>query len=355
MEEATETPEIEAVDQVGEAENFVEQEINRAISEMDLPDNADDFSGEGTLDDLNAEAAEKTGDLPTEQNEVVETPEIVEPDAEAEPQGTEAIRSLREANKQKAAQLKELQAKIAEYETQTSETVEKKPPSQIDVIAEKYSTEDILSYLGRYQAGQVDLSKDEADKLKVTALQALERKSSGEILDVLRKAQRGQYGEVSEEIRVEAAEALAAANASSEVRKQEQAATNQWQQERNASLASVLSIEGMADESGKSFNVESEVGKNYLSAGEELAQSIPGLAQLPHAPEIVHTYMNMKEKSLAYESEMPALKKENEELRARLKRFGGTLPTGTTGKGSQKPLTPEQELARELKAQGFLT
>lgn len=353
MEESAQT---DAVDEVAEATSFIESEIENAIGELELPDDVDDYSGEGTLDDMKPEEPRKDGDETTTEEVIDAMSEDAEVAAETQESAdgeSEGIRSLREANKQKAQQLKELQQKIAEYEANSTKEVQAKPPSEIDKMAEKYSAEDILSFLGRYEAGETDLPENEAADLKALALQALERKGQGEILDVLRKAQRGQYGEVSRDVQAVAAEALATASALAEVRKAENAATQQWQQQRNASLASVLAMEGMADETGKGFNTESELGKKYLSAGEELAQSIPGLAQLPHAPEIVQTYMNMKQKTLAYETEVPALKKENEELRARLKRFGGALPSGSTGRAGEKALSPEQELAQELRAQGL--
>jgi len=335
MAEATvETPELDS-ELEASLERFQDQltaeDLERDKQFDELPIAEDEPEAE-------LEQAEKEGDQPTE----VQAEATPQEPASDEPEG---IRSLREANKEKARRLKELEARLAEIEESTKQPPE--PPDELARLEQKYSTEDMLTFLARYEAGEAEGDESQLRELRGLAIQALERKDSGEIYDILNAAQRGRFGGLSRDVEDAANQALTRAMAFEKRNAGKVEAQRQWQDQRNASLAALKEVEGLIGNDG-SFNDESDIGKSYIEAGQELAQVFPSFKDTPNAPEIVLKYTQLLQKESQYE----ALQAENAKLRQQLGRAGRPIPAGEAPASKTSSRSAEEELAAAFASAG---
>lgn len=338
--ELTDLPDAEDATTIGTDFSQAENDILESLDGFDggFEDDEDDDTTEGTdstaIDADSQEDQEEDGDL----------------DAFADVSDSKGMHSLRDAYKRSQKELKDLQSRLKDLESTAQPTAQPAPvpTNEADKFAEQYTATDILEFLGRYEAGEAEGDPAALLKLRGVALEALERKTPAEVLDVLRKAQRGEFGDISRDVQAIAAESLATLAVVGETRKAEQQAKTNWQSERQQSLAEVLKIEGIRAADG-SINTQSETGKQYIAAGKELLSLIPEVQNYATAPQVVLTYMQLKQKSDAHD----ALSKENQELKARLRRFGGSLPSGKPNTKSSKADSAEATLREEFSALGY--
>jgi hypothetical protein len=350
MQEETEIEQPEEVEadapvETAELDNELQDSLDRWQEQLE----AEDLERDKQFD----EAVAETDDEPeAELEQAVETsdqPTKVE--AEATPQTqddepSEGIRALREANKDKAKRLKELEARLAELEESTKQPPE--PPDELARLEQKYSTEDMLTFLARYEAGEAEGDESQLRELRSLAIQALERKDSGEIYDVMRAAQANRFGGLSRDVEDAATQALTRAIAAEKRNAGKVQAQRDWQSQRNASLGSLKEVEGLIDNEGN-FNDESELGKSYITAGQELAQIIPNFKDLADAPSHVLRYTQLLQKESQYEK----LAQENAELRKRLGRANAPIPVGQSpSPAHKKSRSAEDELLAAFTAAG---
>lgn len=342
MAEAVETEVTEAAEPPQDNEVDLDAELEASIDRwQESLDEEGDEREQSILDEEPVKAEAKLdvndGDRPAEPK--AETPTQDEP--------SEGIRSLREANKEKAKQIKELEARLAQLEEASKPKPE--PPDEVSRIEQEYTTEQMLEFLARYETGEAEGDESRLRELRSVAIQALERKDSGEIYDVMRRAQANKFGSLSRDVEDAATQALTRAVAYERMNAGKKQAQVQWQESRNASLAALNEIEGLIGEDGK-LNDESEIGKAYLDAGQELAEVIPTLAQIPNAPEIVLQYTQL----LQAKQQNEALAQENAELRKRLGRAERPIPAGEAPVSkSNRAKSAEDELAAAFASAGL--
>jgi len=349
MQEETQTEQPEEVEadapvETTELDNELQDSLDRWQEQLE----AEDLERDKQFD----EAVAETDDEPEAELEpAVETsdqPTEVEAEATPQPQDdepSEGIRALREANKDKAKRLKELEARLAELEESTKQKPE--PPDELARIEQKYSTEDMLTFLARYEAGEAEGDESQLRELRNLAIQALERKDSGEIYDVMRAAQANRFGGLSRDVEDAATQALTRAIAAEKRNAGTVQAQRDWQEQRNASLGSLKEVEGLIDDKGN-FNDESEFGKSYITAGQELAQIIPNFKDLADAPSHVLRYTQLLQKESQYEK----LAQENAELRKRLGRANAPIPAGEATTTRRATRSAEDELLAAFTAAG---
>jgi hypothetical protein len=332
---AVETPELD-------------QELEASLDRFQEQLKADDLERDKQFDEDYAETEdEPEAELEQAVNEGDQPTEVEAEATPTEPQTNEpeGIRSLREANKEKARRLKDLEARLAEIEESSKQKPE--PPDELARLEQKYSTEDMLTFLARYEAGEAKGDEAELRQLRGLAIQALERKDSGEIYDILTAAQTGRFGGLSRDVEDAANQALTRAMAFEKRNAGKVEAQRQWQDQRNASLNALREVEGLIAEDG-TFNDESDLGKHYIEAGQELAQVFPSFKDAPDAPEIVLKYTQLLQKEAQYE----ALQAENAKLREQLGRAGRPIPAGATPAPKSKSRSAEAELEAAFAAAG---
>jgi hypothetical protein len=298
-------------------------------------------------------------DIAGELDAAAETTGEVEEDDGDLPAVTESgkgIKQLREAYKKQKSEAAELRRELEQLrtaktlDTSQQEARERQKPAKSPAhdFAEKFSTEDILTFLGRYEAGEAEGDDESLAKLRGQALDALELKTPQEVLEVKRKAQRGEYGSVSRDVEAVAAEALATLQVVAENNRAEASRLTQWQSERKQALDTAFAEAKVRLREDGNIDDSTEEGKRFIADGNELLGLIPSLVNDARAPMIVSQYTQMKAKAIAHD----ALAKENEALKARLRRFGGSLPA--TGKSSKPSASnPRDALHEAFRSAGF--
>lgn len=354
-----------------------EQTATEIDDESDLTDLPEVDADAQLLVDLNDDDDDDDDDFGLSSEQEAE-PEATPEEAEVETEVSEdegdptapytndrkGIHELREAYKRQAREAKENKQRLAELEIERNELIRRQQeggqpaeansvPKEVFDIAQKFSTEEILDFLGRYEAGLVEGDSAKMDALKADAKEALELKSPAEVHAVLVKARRGGYGEVSRDIELIAGETLAVLNTVGETRKQALAQQESVQKRRLTAVENIRRVlpPTAFDATGK-INPATAEGKEYLDAGNELVQAIPNLLQIPEAPELVHRFLQMKKA----EAQLSLVEKENKELKARLQRFTRSMPPGRTESPSAKgkpARSPDDVLREQMAALGF--
>lgn len=316
-----------------------EDDDDDAVSESVGPEEDESEAGSELADALAGdETEEDDGDLPATSKHT-------------------GIKQLREAYKTQKAEAAELRRQMAELKASQelasaqSKAEEKKPAKGASQeLADKYSTEEILTFLGRYENGEIEGDEKSLAKLRGEALEALELKTPQEVLEVKKKAQRGEYGTVSRDVEAVAAEALATLQVVGESRRAQAQRATQWQTERENSFKQALKEAGVALRADGQIDDSTPEGKAFIEAGKEILEAVPSLVNDAKAPLIVSHYAQLKSKAASYD----AIAKENAELKARLKRFGGALPAGAKGAAKKSSgNTARDELAAAFREAGL--
>jgi hypothetical protein len=273
------------------------------------------------------------------------------------------LRALREAHRAQAKELKAKTQRLAELEAereswaqaqanwqqQQSTVGEDFVSPEVARLAAEYKTYDMLEFLGKWQSGEYEDTK-EMRKHRANVLEALELKDPREVAMMLKKARNGEFGDISRDVENIATESLAAIHANGAIKQKQLAQQQQILTVRRQAAAEVMAaIPKAFGADGKLANTPE--AKEFTVAGEELAQAIPNLFQLPEAPRLVLRYQQMKQA----EARNAELEKKVKELEARLARTGRSLPTGQTASPAarQPANSPSDRLRAALAGAGF--
>lgn len=329
------------------------------LEALDLDGNGDDNADGGTESGAAESEAPAPVVTPPNKDEANET--AVE---DGDPLATfsndrKGMRALREAHKAQAKAFKEQQARLQELEAERQSWANQQAngnnqpqedlSAEVQKIATEFSTEDILDFLGRYEKGDFTDSP-ELRQRRADALEALELKRPEEVRAIQQKARRGGFGDYSRDVELIASEALSSIQAVGAQRQQQLAQKESLVSMRRAAAEEVRkAMPGAFDANGKLTGTPE--AKAFIEDGNELAQAIPNLLQLPEAPRLVLRYQQLKQA----DARATALAKENAELKARLARFGKSLPSGQTASPAAKnrAQSPQDRLRSQLADVGF--
>jgi len=273
------------------------------------------------------------------------------------------LRSLREAHKAQAKELKANKERLVALELERESWAQAQANGQqqqaaagddfvtpeVTRLASEFKTHEMLEFLGKWQSGEYEDTK-EMRKHRANVLEALELKDPREVAMVLKQARNGQFGDISRDVENIATEALTAINANGAIKQKQVAQQQQVVTVRRQSAEEVkAAIPKAFGADGKLANTPE--AKEFTVAGEELVQAIPNLFQLPDAPKLVLRYQQMKQA----ESRNVELEKKVKELEARLARTGRSLPTGQTASPAarQPANNPTDRLRATLAGAGF--
>lgn len=280
-------------------------------------------------------------------------------------------RELRAKYKETAKALREREQVLADRERELSELrqiqqhqVEQsrvKQPDEYDKLAVKFTADQLASLVGRIDAGLEEGTPAQLADSRKRALAVMMRKPITEISKTHQRAMNGEFGEFSVEVEAAAQGVLLNAMATEEGRKAEAARTDGWRQERNTAWKEVLAFEGMRQKPDGSFDLDTENGKRWAAAAQELAQLIPNIETIPRAPLIALEYAKLKH-SANDAQQIPALKAEIESLKKQLAKATGPVPAGRAGAGRQSQRVVQSgealddadlELKENLRSLGF--
>lgn len=272
------------------------------------------------------------------------------------------LRSLREAHKAQAKELKAKAERLAELEAERESWAQAHANNQqrqqdgddfvtpeVTELAREYNAKDMLEFLGKFQSGEYE-DTPAMRKHRANVLEALELKDPREVATVLKKARNGEFGDYSRDVENIASEALTAISANGAIKQKQVAQQQQVVTVRRQAAEEVkAAIPKAFGADGKLANTPE--AKEFTVAGEELVQVIPNLFQLPEAPRLVLRYQQMKQA----EARSAELEKKVKELEARLARTGRSLPTGQTASPAarQPSNNPTDRLRASLASVGF--
>lgn len=210
----------------------------------------------------------------------------------------------------------------------------------------KYEASFLVETIAKINAGQLgDEYRREAEDHIARTL------SPAELRQVMEKARNGGFGELSTEVFDTAKDYLPIVMASAEENRQLQMQAAQYQQLRQAAWNETLQAYPGMD------NTETENGKLFSGAFQELSAEIPGIQTLPNAIRIVRQFVEMR----AAMNERDTLKTEKQKLETELKtlrqKYGIVTAPQKPGAGTnnqkQKTESPEDALRAGLAEHGI--
>lgn len=211
---------------------------------------------------------------------------------------------------------------------------------------QKYSADFLIDVLIKHEEGELDAG------YKAEAEEALAKTNPRDIVEVIRKARAGFYGEKSAEVEDTARRYLPEVQANWENVKAEQQASKQAEILRSQSWNEVFTKNPeLKDRNSSTYN-------SFKEASGVLQNTFPELWNRPNAPQIISEFVEMKNSANNYMT----VKTENEKLRTKIKQLENRLGIvqGPPSQGrapdidENQKLSNEKQLERDLAELGFI-
>jgi len=324
-----------------DSEEQAEYDGDQPTSLLDELAKDDEAPDEDAVDDQGTEEAPAQAEAESES----ETEAPLENEPTDIPSLRKAFRESQKALKQAQRDLEQsIEQRQAVQDFNSSASMQKPDP----LVAEsaEYTTEQLVAYLGRVEAGDRNTNPD----FRAKALQLLEYKNPQEIVDVIRKARTGAFGDVSRDVELVGQEAIPLVQAVTAQRQQEVANQNAWHTTNRAALQQVLDS-GVAFTNDGKLDMSNESSVEYSKCGQELMTALPSLSREARAPAVVLEYMNLKRQAARAE-QVPALEARIAELEQKLSTQSAPLPS-SDAPASRPQDNDEDELRAAFRAAGI--